>query len=49
MPTLLDKTKLNWPIWLELQNAPTASLQRVKTSPTSVLDMILNNLIVRLH
>ena len=31
------------------QNTPTASLQRGKTSQMRVLDMILNNLIVRLQ
>ena len=40
-------TSLHWPSWLGLQNTPTASLQRGKISPMSVLDMILN-LIVRL-
>ena len=32
-----------------MQNAPTASLQKGKTSPTSVLNMKLNNLMVRLQ
>ena len=32
-----------------LQNTPTQSLQRGKTPPTSVLDMTLNNLMVRLQ
>ena len=32
---------------LRLQNAPTASLSRGKTSSTSVLDMTLSNLMVR--
>ena len=36
-----------WPGQLGLQNTPTASLQRGKTSLTSVLDMMLNNLMVR--
>ena len=35
------------PSRLELQNTPTASLQRGKTPPTSVLIMTLNNLKVR--
>ena len=33
----------------ELQNTPTASLQRGKTPPMSVLDMTLNNQMVRLE
>ena len=37
-----------WPSRLELQNTPTPSLQRGKTPQTSVLDMILNDLIVML-
>ena len=39
----------NWPSWLELQNTPTASMQRGKTSPTSVQVMTLNNLMVKLQ
>ena len=35
------------PSRLGLKNTPTASLQRGKTPPTSVLDMTLNNLMVR--
>ena len=35
------------PSWLGLENTPTASLQRGKAPPTSVLDMTLNNLMVR--
>ena len=35
-----------WLSRLGLQNTPTASLQRDKTSPMSVLDMTLNNLMV---
>ena len=34
--------------WLSLSNTPTASLQRSKIPWTSVLDMTLNNLMVRL-
>ena len=34
------------PSWLGLENTLTAPLQRSKTSPTSVLDMTLNNLMV---
>ena len=37
------------PSRLELQNTPTASLQRGKTPPISVLDKTLNNLIVKLQ
>ena len=33
-----------WLSHLGLQNTPTLSLQRSKTPPTGVLDMILNNL-----
>ena len=36
------------PTWLGLQNTLTASLQRGKTPPMSVLDMTPNNLMVRL-
>ena len=36
-----------WPSRPGLQNTPTASLQRGKTLLTSVLDMTLNNLMVR--
>ena len=39
----------HWPSWLGLQNTPTASLRTGKTSPKNVLDMILNNLMVRLQ
>ena len=42
---------IQWPHWpsrLELENIPTASLQRGKTPPTSVLDMALNNLMLEL-
>ena len=35
------------PSHLRVQNTPTASLQRGKTSPTSLLDMTWNNLMVR--
>ena len=37
------------PVGLELQNTLTASLQRGKTPPTSVLDIIENNLMMRLQ
>ena len=37
-----------WPSQLGVQNTLTASLQRSKIPPMSALDMILNNLIVRL-
>ena len=42
-------SKYLWPRWLGLQNTLTASLQRGKTPSMSVLDMTLNNLIVRLQ
>ena len=35
------------PSQLELENTPTASLQRGETPPTNVLDMTQNNLIMR--
>ena len=35
-----------WPSRLGLQNTPTSSLQKGKTTPTSVLDMTLNNLMI---
>ena len=38
-----------WPSRLGLLNTPTASLQRSKTPTTGVLDMTLNNLMVRFH
>ena len=38
-----------WPSQLGLQNTLTASQQRGKTLPMSVLDMILNNLMLRLQ
>ena len=38
-----------WPSQLGLLNTPTASLQIGKTLPTSVLDMTLNNFMVRLQ
>ena len=38
-----------WPSQLGLQKTPTASLQRSKTPPMSVLDMTQNNLMVRLQ
>ena len=45
----LDIYIVFWPSWLGLQNTLTASLQRGKTPPTSVLDMILNSLMVRIQ
>ena len=36
-----------WPCLLRLRSIPTAPLKRCKSPSTSVLDMILNNLIVR--
>ena len=38
-----------WPSLLGLYNIPTASLQRRRTSPTTVLDMTLRNLMMRLQ
>ena len=38
-----------WTNWLGLRDTLTASLQRGKTPPVSVLDMTLNNLMVRLQ
>ena len=38
-----------WPCRVGLQNTPTAFLQRVKIPPTGVLDITLNNLMVRLQ
>ena len=46
---LFRKYNRNWPTWVGLQNTPTASLQRSKTPPMSILDMTLNNLMVRLQ
>ena len=46
---ILNPAHREWPSRLELQNTPTASLQRGKTPPMSVLDMILSNLMVRLQ
>ena len=40
---------IGWLGWLGPQNTPTASLQRSKTPPTSVLDMTLNNLMVKIQ
>ena len=37
------------PSRLGLRNTPTAPLQRGKTTPTSVLDMTLNNLMGRVQ
>ena len=42
-------TSTQWPSRLGLQNTLTASLQRGKTPSTSVLDLTLNNLMVRLQ
>ena len=42
-PIILDQ-KL---AWLRLKNTPTASLKRDKILPTSVLDMTVNNLMVK--
>ena len=47
--TWLFFPQLVWPSQLRLQNTLTAYLQRGRTPPISVLDMTLNNLIVRLH
>ena len=47
--TLRIMTETYWPSWLGLQNTLTASLQRGKTPQTSVLNMILNNLMERLQ
>ena len=50
--TVIPSTK-TWkkdsPVGLRLQNTTTASLQRSKTPPTSVLYMTLNNLMARLQ
>ena len=43
------KTMIWWPNRLGLQNTPTASLQRDKTPLWNVLDMKLNNLMVRVY
>ena len=45
---LFWSSKTHWPIRLRLHNTSTVSLQRSKTPPTSILDMTLNNLMVRL-
>ena len=50
----LFKIFLNYPVciepsWLGLLNIPTESLKKDKTLPKSVLDMTLNNLMVRLQ
>ena len=46
---IYDRVKsAGWPSRLWLQNTLTASLQRGKTPPTSVLDITLSNLMVRL-
>ena len=42
-------SKKMWPSFLGLQKIPTDSLQRGKIPATSVLDMTLNNLMVRLQ
>ena len=44
-----ENFKIFWTSRLELQNTLTASLQKGKTPPKSVLDMTLNNLMVRLQ
>ena len=43
--------RLRWdgPVGCGVQNTPAASLQRTKNAPTSVLDMTLSNLNVRLQ
>ena len=46
--TALSSAKLQ-PSWLELENIPTTSLLRDKTSVTTVLDMTLNRLMARLQ
>ena len=43
------KNHVIWPSQLRLQNTPTASLQGGKTPPMSVMDIALNNLMVRLQ
>ena len=40
---------LSWSCRLQQQKTPTASPQRVKTPPMSVLDMTLNNMMARLQ
>ena len=45
----LTHTNRKLPSWLELKNTLTTSLQRGNTPPKSVLDMTLNNLMVRLQ
>ena len=40
---ILSASFSDWSCCLGLQNTPTASLQRGKTTPTSVLIMTLNN------
>ena len=47
MDQLACKTKATLPCRLGLKNIPIAFLQRYKTSPTTVPDMTLNNLMVR--
>ena len=48
-PLLNLHSQSQWPSQLGLQNTLTASLQRGKLPPTNVLDMTLNNLMVRLQ
>ena len=38
-----------WPSWLGLWNTPTSFLQRFKTPKTIVVDVTLNNQMVRIH
>ena len=49
MSLLMNSKCISWLSCLGQQNIQTVSLLRGKTPPTSVLDMILNNLMVRLH
>ena len=55
MPNTLNTDTLDnvwfgwWHSQLELYNIPIASLQKGKIPPTSVLDMALNNLMMRLQ
>ena len=44
-----SKCNYFWLSCLQLENTPTSSLQMRKTIPMRVLDMTLNNLIVRLR
>ncbi len=49
MKVLTIPSIIRWPCQLGLRNTPTTFLQKDKTPPTSVLDMTLNNLMVRLQ